>query len=1233
MLVGLVAVVALAAISLIVGGVNLRDAEQHRLDERTRLTQQISAYTVQAYGSDKLRADVHRAGFTAASQALDELLLQGFQVTPTGDPNVVVTLFNRQGRPIATRPERNTLSVDLLGDAWPRALSGQVAEASAFRLNNELLRAYAIPVGAGRPWAVLVAVPRDESGRQFQQRLGGLGTKDGGFSSTDTRGVVFACWNPALLGTQQLSESDVSIVRAQGSQTWFTGSGRDRRVTIAVADPNTGFLQIFSQRTKDLYSDLSAAQRTRDILVLAVLTVALAGLMLLGWRRERTSRRSGARLHALLKHAHDLVLVVDPGSTTSFVSPAIEDLLGYDQATWSGRPLLEIVDPDDAERLLAMLGDRAGGRLLNLRLRASDGSLRWFDVESSELNGEEHLSGTLLTCHDVGERKDLQDQLSYQATHDALTGLTNRALFCENLEAVQRSAHRPSGCGVAVLFVDLDHFKPVNDTLGHDAGDQVLRTVARRLTAAVRSGDLTCRFSGDEFGVLLPGADETLASEIAQRLVQAIRAPIAVGASLVHIDASIGIALAQGVRAPHESERLIRDADEAMYLAKEAGRGRYAVHRGTGAGIPPPRTGGEGPRGPLGLDVDLTRVASAELRRSGAFPRSSLSTPARSFSLRRRVQHLVPLLVAGALVVGIATLGSVQEAGAQRHAEAKRVMDRSDITLRVAEYSAIVTDPGRLRPAIAAAPWNLNDPTANAAVLDGFSHSPVAGTNSIVALTRLDGTVLASDPPGSTVNLPLSSPTWEYARRGTSTLSPVLDATTTPRAWYTLPVLQNGEPTALLLIGQSERDAEVSKLMVAVGSLGLGEGGLADVDPSGTVYVAWDPKLIGTTILKPDDLAGLRLGDVRRIERAGRTLLITPSHLAGDPSPRFIVLSQPTSVFFGDLRSGQAARNLLLFVLVCVTVLGLALLNQRRELAERRSRARLHALLHHAHDLVVAVDSSGRTTFVSSAIEGLLGQAVNDWSRRAFLDLVTPDDRDRVGQALHEGWDDGEVDRVLADVRLLTVEGGVRWFDIGIVDLRANPSVTGLLLTCHEIGDRKRLQDELTHRAHHDVLTGLPNRATFAEHLTQVTSDGPRVYAVLFIDLDHFKPVNDRYGHDVGDAVLQAVAARIESTVRRDSRTRANDLLCRLGGDEFAVVLAGAAETDARMVAARILNAVAEPISVGSTQVVIGATIGIAFSDPGAPEQLQIDSVVQRADSAMYQAKAAGRGRYAIFGT
>jgi diguanylate cyclase (GGDEF)-like protein len=176
---------------------------------------------------------------------------------------------------------------------------------------------------------------------------------------------------------------------------------------------------------------------------------------------------------------------------------------------------------------------------------------------------------------DISDRKEAELELSHAALHDALTGLPNRALFHDRLGLALRRTERRSG-SVAVLFCDLDRFKVVNDSLGHDAGDRLLVDVAKRIGAALRPADTVARFGGDEFTMLCEDvAGEIEAATIAQRIVDVFRDPFLLEDGEVFLATSLGIAIARG--ADDRAEDLIRDADAAMYRAKERGKGRYEI--------------------------------------------------------------------------------------------------------------------------------------------------------------------------------------------------------------------------------------------------------------------------------------------------------------------------------------------------------------------------------------------------------------------------------------------------------------------------------------------------------------------------------------------------------------------------------------------------------------------------------------------------------------------------------
>jgi diguanylate cyclase (GGDEF)-like protein len=207
-----------------------------------------------------------------------------------------------------------------------------------------------------------------------------------------------------------------------------------------------------------------------------------------------------------------------------------------------------------------------------MRPREDAQAPRHFEMTATDLLDDSTVRGLVLNYRDITERALYEQQLSQQAFHDALTTLPNRALFQDRLD----HALRQRGQTVGLLFVDLDHFKVVNDSLGHDAGDQLLCDVAQRLAGCVREGDTLARLGGDEFTVLMPnitGAQD--AAAVASRIESRLEPPFELPGQSVFVTASIGIAT--GVALRDRSEALLRDADAAMYEAKARGRARHAL--------------------------------------------------------------------------------------------------------------------------------------------------------------------------------------------------------------------------------------------------------------------------------------------------------------------------------------------------------------------------------------------------------------------------------------------------------------------------------------------------------------------------------------------------------------------------------------------------------------------------------------------------------------------------------
>jgi diguanylate cyclase (GGDEF)-like protein/PAS domain S-box-containing protein len=255
-------------------------------------------------------------------------------------------------------------------------------------------------------------------------------------------------------------------------------------------------------------------------------------------------------------------------------------VLGWAPEEIVGRRIDELIDPAEGGRLLRLIADGAdapvASQTLECTLAHKDGTTRQFEVLFTNLTHEEHVGGIVLNSRDVSERKAFERQLAHQAFHDPVTGLPNRALFVERVRhAIARSRREARGLGI--IFIDLDDFKIINDSLGHAAGDEVLTQVSQRLALAIRASDTAARFGGDEFAVLLEdieGVQE--AADAAERIMEAIGMPLTAAHKEVALRASLGIAIAPEDGAA-DADELIRDADAAMYIAKRDGKGGYRL--------------------------------------------------------------------------------------------------------------------------------------------------------------------------------------------------------------------------------------------------------------------------------------------------------------------------------------------------------------------------------------------------------------------------------------------------------------------------------------------------------------------------------------------------------------------------------------------------------------------------------------------------------------------------------
>ncbi|MFW6075115.1 MAG: PAS domain S-box protein, partial [Chloroflexota bacterium] len=298
-------------------------------------------------------------------------------------------------------------------------------------------------------------------------------------------------------------------------------------------------------------------------------------------RREAAEvlRRNEQRFRSLVQNSTDLLIVLDRESAITYLSPSIQHILGYEPESMFGRSLIEIIHEDDTDRVVDMLEwlGQQPSEMSNLefRIQHQNGSWLTFEAHCTSLIGEPSVDGIVINARDITERKQLERRLSRRAFLDPLTGLPNRSLFLHRLtQALNKVQARENP--LAVLFLDLDRFKVINDSLGHEIGDQLLIATARRLQKIVRPTDTVARFGGDELIVLLSEiVDASEAVIIAQRIISELGTPMLLAQHEVSVSSSVGIAVSEtGEEAAND---LIRNADIALYRAKEAGSGRYVV--------------------------------------------------------------------------------------------------------------------------------------------------------------------------------------------------------------------------------------------------------------------------------------------------------------------------------------------------------------------------------------------------------------------------------------------------------------------------------------------------------------------------------------------------------------------------------------------------------------------------------------------------------------------------------
>ncbi|MCP2325274.1 diguanylate cyclase (GGDEF)-like protein/PAS domain S-box-containing protein [Hamadaea flava] len=340
--------------------------------------------------------------------------------------------------------------------------------------------------------------------------------------------------------------------------------------------------------------------------------------------------------------------------------------------------------------------------------------------------------------------------------------------------------------------------------------------------------------------------------------------------------------------------------------------------------------------------------------------------------------------------------------------------------------------------------------------------------------------------------------------------------------------------------------------------------------------------------------------------------LVLPDRPAGDSQVGVLLIGAPDRVLRAIRASVQA--------LTAQAALAMDRIQLGQELVRRNNEEYFRALVHNTADVILILDADDHVRYASPAATAMFG--TSSVLKMPLLDLVDPSSKVQAAAELQAVCRTGDRAVRGSDWTVRGPNGPALQAEVAWRDLRADPAVQGIVVTLRDVTDRRRLERELTHRAYHDALTGLPNRALFAERLQQALAHADQnltVVGVLILDLDDFKIVNDTLGHNLGDELLIGVSHRLSELLRH------RDMAARLGGDEFAVIIEDAADLAAvEDVAARIVTAFREPLLVQGQLVNGSVSVGVATNS----EAVDSAELLRHADLALYVAKGEGKGQW-----
>jgi diguanylate cyclase (GGDEF)-like protein/PAS domain S-box-containing protein len=450
--------------------------------------------------------------------------------------------------------------------------------------------AFAVPINVnGAPAAVLIGYYKVAATtlQAYTTRLKSTGHLT---TMVDTTGQIGFSSEADLIGTRADGPVAAAAAKLADGSVFVEYTARGTKM-ISIVVKNAAlpgdWAYVRTQTLASFDGAVHSRSQTINVTLLAMLLIGAVGISILGYRTQVQRRRADERFQALFLHAPDMVAVLDADGRVAYSSPSASSLLHFEAGSLQGSSVFELVHPEDRARMReafdTLLTKRDGVLRLQTRVLNRDGNATWFEFTASNQMQNPALTGIVINARDISENRAFQERLHHEATHDALTGLPNRRRMQDALGTSLRED------AVAVLFVDLDGFKPVNDAHGHEAGDELLRQVADRLSGCVREDDVLARVGGDEFVVLMPGVTvQADADAMSNRVRMAVERPFQVFGAEISIGASVGVHLATTSDDPDQA---LRAADHAMYAVKHLGADRRADAGGVPGRREPARVG------------------------------------------------------------------------------------------------------------------------------------------------------------------------------------------------------------------------------------------------------------------------------------------------------------------------------------------------------------------------------------------------------------------------------------------------------------------------------------------------------------------------------------------------------------------------------------------------------------------------------------------------------------------